>query len=283
MKKLLTLFFYFIFVGLYAQQDSVTSSVKYRKTMPVYIEISTGFNKSKFIDFATSPLYYKGMLRNIMLAIRKETEKREVFFATRYTFGNYKMSYNDIITTSKCIANVSLRYTRLYQLDVFNDDRWNLKVGGTFDIAGDFRGNPALMNNQVGYEAFTTLFASGKISRDISNKEKIEFLFFKFKPKTRRLSYQLDLAVVNGVWRNGYIYSNSSAVYNEPSFFTDHPYKLFSGYRMSSRLDYEIGIFNQNTLKFSYIWDAMMSGKKDQDRFQMVNNVWMVSLNIKLR
>jgi hypothetical protein len=283
MKKLFILFFNFVFVGIYAQQDSTSSSVKYRKTMPVFLEISTGFNKSKFIDFATSPLYYKGFLRNIMVGIRKETSKREVFFASRYTFGKYKMNFNDITTVSNSLANISLRYTRLYQLDVFNDERWNLKVGGTFDIAGDLRTNPALMNNQLGYEAFTTLFASGKISRDISNNEKVKFLFLKFKPKTRRLSYQLDVAVVNGVWRNDYIYSNSTPVYNEPSIFAQHPYKLFSGYRMSSRLDYEVGIFNNNTLKFSYIWDAMMSGKKDQDRFQMVNNVWMVSLNFKLR
>jgi hypothetical protein len=273
-----------LFATVAFSQDDAGKKEKYRKTMPVSLELSTGLNFSKFIDFGTSPLYYRGALRTFMVSIRKETDKREVFYSLRYSQGSYSMDYNEIKTAStlNVIGNTSLRYTRLYQLDVMNSDKWNLKLGGTFDVTGDFRTNTALQNNQIGYEMFTTLMASGKVTRDISNSEKKKFWFMKFKPKSRRLAYQLDLALINGNLRNGYIYSNSSPVYNDANLFKYYEFNI-SGYRMSSRLDYEQAIFGNNTLKFSYMWDAMMSGNKNQDRFQLVNNLLMVSLNIKLR
>ena len=284
MKKLFTALLTLLSVGAMAQ-DTTPAKTKYRKTMPVALELSIGTNNSKFIDFGTSPLYYRGRLLTFMGAIRKETEKREVFYSARYSTGSYSMDYNDIKTVSKLnvFGNASIRYTRLYQINVMKSDKWNLKAGGTIDITGDFRSNPSLLNNGLGYELFTTLMASGKITRDITNTEMKKLWFLKFKPKARRLAYQLDLALINGNLRNGYIYSNSSPVYNDPGFFTYYDYNAFSGYRMSSRLDYEQAVFGNNTLKFSYCWDAMMSGDKDQDRFQLVNNMLLVSLNIKLR
>jgi hypothetical protein len=284
MKKLFTALLTVLSVGAMAQ-DVTLAKTKYRKTMPVVFEVSAGINNSKFIDFGTSPLYYRGSLITFMGAIRKETAKREVFFSLRYSTGSYSMNYNDIETASKLnlIGNSSIRYTRLYQINVMKSEKWNLKAGGTVDFTADFRSNPALLNNGLGYELFTTLMASGKISRDISNTEMKKMWFLKFKPKMRKLSYQLDLALINGNLRNGYIFSNSTPVYNDASFFKQYEYNIFSGYRMGSRLDYEQAVFGNNTLKFSYVWDAMMSGKDGQDRFQLVNNMLLVSLNIKLR
>lgn len=284
MKILSTSLLTLLSVGVFAQEIT-PAKIKYRKTMPVILEMSIGSNRSKFIDFGTSPIYYKGALLNFQVGIRKETEKRDVFFAMRYSTGSYVMDYNDIKTQTQTniIGNSSIRYTRLYQINVMKSDKWNLKAGGTIDITGDFRVNEALMNNSVGYEMFTTLMASGKITHDISNSEMKKLWFLKFKPKSRRLAYQLDLGLINGNLRNGYIYSNSSGVYNDMGLFAYYKYNAFSGYRMSSRLDYEHAIFGNSTLKFSYFWDAMMSGNKDQDRFQMVNSILMISLNVKLR
>lgn len=263
--------------------QSEPQKIKYRKTMPVHLELAAGTNNSRFIDFGTSPLYYSGLLYTFSGTIRKETDRREVYLAGLYSSGNYSMDYNDIKTTSTALANISLRYSRLYRLNVFNNDKWNLKVGGAFDVAGMLRTNTSLFNNSLGYNVFTNLFASGKISRDISNTEPRKLWFFRIKPKNRKLYYQLDLGVVNGAFSNGFIYTNSTPVYNDASLSGGYTYKLFSGYRMGSRLDYQFDIFNRNTLKVSYIWDAMMTGKQDQDRFQLANKMLLLSLNIKLR
>ncbi len=251
--------------------------------MPVYAELGAGVNNSRFVDFGTSPLYYSGIMLGLTGAIRKETDKREVATTVYYSPGTYKMSYNDIEMASKSKVNLSLRYTRLYQLDVFNNDRWNLKVGGTADMAVMLRTNPGFMNNAVGYNAFTNLMASGKISHDISNTERHKWWFFTIKPKNRKLSWQLDAGIVNGAFANNFIYSNSSGVYNKPSLLSGHSYKLFSGFRMSSRFDYQFDVFNRNAIKISYVWDAMMTGNKDQNRFQLVNNMLLLSYNVKLR
>lgn len=270
--------------GVFAQESPPPAKkIKYRKAMPVQLELGTGINNSAFIDFATSPLYYSGGLITMMGAIRKETAKREVFYSVAYGTGSYSMNYNDITLSSTALANVSFRYSRLYQVNVFNNNAWNLKAGGTIDAALLVRINPGLMNNALGYDAFTNLFISGKIGRDISNREQHKWWFIKIKPKERRLNYQLDLGVINGAFRNDFIYANSSPVYNDANIFYGHSYKLFSGYRMSSRFDYEFAIFNRNTLKVSYLWDAMMSGKENQDRLQLVNKTLLVSLNVKIR
>ncbi len=283
MKKTMLCFLLLMSVSILAQETTKPKE-KYRKTMPVFIEIGAGINNSKFIDFATSPLYYSGFLRHVSGSYKKETEKREVFYNIGYSFGSYSLEYNSLELSSDPLANFNIRHTRLYQIDAFSDEKWNLKVGGTIDARGLGRLNPALMNNQFGADLFVNLMASGKVSKDISNSSNKKFWFVKAKAKERKLSYQLDLGLINSTYRNGYIYSNSQPVYNpNASLFGAHEFLLFSGFRMSSRFDYEHAISNNNTLKFSYIWDAMMSGNKESDRFQLVNNIFLVSLNIKIR
>ncbi len=176
-----------------------------------------------------------------------------------------------------------MRHSRLFQVNAFQNKLYNLKVGGTIDALGLMRMNEALMNNGVGLDIFVNVMASGKITKDISNSTPKKLWFIKIKPKQRHLAFQLDAGLINATMRNDYIYSNSTPVYNEPNLFGSHSFKMFSGFRMSSRLDYEHAIFGNNTLKYSYVWDAMMSGNDKQDRMQLVNNCFLISLNIKLR
>lgn len=286
MKTPLTILFCLLLISHVFAQESPPSEkkVKYRKTMPVSLELGVGLNNSKFIDFATSPIYYQGTLRSFNAGIRKVTDKKDISYAMMGSFGSYSMDYNDVNLESQLLFGMySFHHSRLYRLNVFPDNKWNLKVGPGIDILGMLRSNPGLQNNSVGYELFTNVFASGKITRDISNELPKKLWFIKFKPKQRNLAFQLNIGAINGAWRNKYIYSQSSAVYNEQSLLDSHIYKLFSGFRMSSRLDYEWAVFNKNTMRFSYLWDAMMSGNKDQDRLQLVNSAFLISFNIKLR
>lgn len=284
MKIIATAFFCTIVAySAHATPPGFGKKVKYRKTMPVFFEVGAGINHSKFIDFGTSPIYYSGSPFAITGALRKETDSRESCLLASYSTGSYHMDYNGMNTVSNVPLNLSLRYSRLSQLNVFNNTRWNFKIGATAAFTGMFRQNASLLNNAVGYNAFTNVMLSGKISRDISTRQAHKWAFFKLRPKSRKLSYQLDVGLINGAFSNGFIYTNSSAVYNEPSLAAAHTYKLLSGFRMASRLDYQFDISNRNTLKFSYLWDAMMTGNKDQSRFQLVNNILMLSLNFKMR
>lgn len=283
MRKIYTLLLLSLALSNAFAQDGSSKPVKYRKTMPIFLELAGGFNSSKFIDFGTSPLYYRGLLKTVSLSYRKTTEKREVAYTGNYSFGNYAMNYNDILSASKSMVHLSLRHSRLYQVDAFDNKLWNLKVGGTLDANGLMRINDALMNNQFGFDVFVNLMASAKVSKDISNAVPKKLWFIKIKPKQRNLAYQLDLGLINSAYRNDYIYSNSTGVYNENKLLGGHSFKMFSGFRMSSRLDYEHAIFGNNTLKYSYVWDAMMSGNDNQDRMQLANNFFLISLNIKFR
>lgn len=283
MRKIYTLLLLSLALSNAFAQDGSSKPVKYRKTMPIFLEFTGGFNASKFIDFGTSPLYYRGMLKNLSLSYRKTTDKREVAYTGNYTVGSYALNYNDIAVASKILYNISLRHSRLYQVNAFQNKLYNFKLGGTIDALALMRSNPALMNNQVGLDLFVNVMASAKITKDISNSTSKKLWFIKIKPKQRNWAFQLDAGVINSNLRNNFIYSNSTPVYNESSLFGGHSFKMFSGFRMSSRLDYEHAIFGNNTLKYSYVWDAMMSGNDNQDRMQLANNSFLISLNIKLR
>ncbi|OYU97265.1 MAG: hypothetical protein CFE21_02950 [Bacteroidetes bacterium B1(2017)] len=257
--------------------------MKYRKTMPVFLDLAAGINSSKFIDFGTSPLYYKGSLMAFYIGLRKETVKREITYTGFYSFGNYFMNYNRISSASSGISNVSIRHSRLYQVNAFSNKLYNLKVGGSIDMTELMRINESLLNNQFGFDMFFNVMGSVKISKNISNLNTKRIWFIKIKPKDRKISYQIDCGILNATYRNNFIYSNSTAVYNGAKLFGSHNLNLFSGFRMSSRLNYEHTIFGNNSLKYSYIWDAMMTGKDKQDRMQLANNYLLVSLNIKFR
>ncbi len=252
--------------------------------MPISLELAAGFNQSKFIDFGTSPIYYHGMLRQVSVAYRKATDKREVAYQANYASGKYQMEFNNMNLTSNVTTFFSFRHSRLFQLPVMKNSKWNVKVGGTFDALVLIRTNTGLMNNALGLDMFNNLFLSGKASKDISNETQKRWKFIKIKPKKRSLAYQLDAGIINANWRNNFIYSNSSPVYNEGKITAGHQYAMFSGFRMSSRLDYEHTTFNNNTIKYSYLWDAMMTGtNNNQDRLQLGNHLFLVSLNLKIR
>jgi hypothetical protein len=115
-----------------------------------------------------------------------------------------------------------------------------------------------------------------KITKDISRKSASvrKFLFFKWnKPaRKRNLSFQFNIGVLNGAYRNGYAYSGQSAVLNDPKLFDDYQFNL-SGFRMSSALDYKIFLKNKNAIKLSYLWDAYKTGS-DFETFEMAHHTF---------
>jgi hypothetical protein len=178
-----------------------------------------------------------------------------------------------------------LEYSELFQIKGFLQAPWNFKAGGTISATLNQRSNGSFFNNSFGLEGIGTLFASAQLSRDVSRKETKQldwkFIHFTLLPRKRQLSFQLNTALLNSSYRNGFAYMDQSGISNEIDRFADHQFELLSGYRLSSSLDYQIYLKNSNIIRFSYIWDAYFT-KANPDRLEVARHQLMLSFLFSL-
>jgi hypothetical protein len=233
---------------------------------------------SVFRDFATSPLFYRGRPTQFSLAWAKEEGKKERRFLVRYQSGRFSPE-NEEVKTPSSATHIALQYSRLWY--VGNRHKTDLRVGAMMDLSGNLRINPALQNNAGGLEIFHTLFVSARLSRDLSRitekKGKILWLIpYRRIPRRRTLSFQLNAALMNNSFRNGYIYSNQANITNKPDIFYNYRFNAFSGYRMNTALEYAIFLGNGNAIRYSWIWEALQTGE-EFNRFEMGFNAFQVA------
>lgn len=267
----------------YSQSETQNLSRKeLRKERPAYLNITAGISSSGFRDFGTSPLFYKGKPLFLSVSCNKIDEKRESEIGLSYSFGNYKNSFNNHEATS-VVRTLSLFYYRLYQLNKLSSEKLSVKIGGLFNTTANLRINPSLQNNAMGLEVIPTLFGSVKAQIDLSRKEAIDkkFLFinYKLKPKKRNLALSLNIGLMNNSYRNGYVYSGQSEILNLSSikYFDHYQFDVFSGFRISSAIDYTVWLKNKNAVQFSYLWDAYKT-RGDFDKFEMVLHTFKLTL-----
>lgn len=281
MKKTRTVILLLLIIPLVSisQNESLPLKKEVRKSISAYFGISSGLSSSKFRDFATSPLIYKGVPKYISLSHIKSSNNRESEIGLSYSFGKYKNSYNNHSNVSD-VKTVSVSYSQLFKINKLSTEKLNIKIGGLINSTGNLRTNVALQNNSTGIELFPTLFGSIKITRDISRKENKQkkFLFIKYKLKQRRrnLAFKLNIGLINNSYRNGYVYSGQSSVLNDTKLFDGYQFKVLSGLRMGSALDYSIYLQNKNQIQFSYLWDAYKTGG-DLDKFEMAHHTIRVA------
>lgn len=247
---------------------------------PQFIGVNLGFNRIKFRDFATSPLFYDGLTNYVGISRLKVDQGRESELAFTYSFGSLTTTFNENVAVSN-FRRFELLYSQLYRFGAWSNDNFNTKLGWMLNGTLNFRTNSALQNNALGLETFPTLFLSFKLTRDISRTEEKEkrFLFFKYKlrEKQRNLSFSLNIGILNSSLRNGYIYSGQSAIVNDPNLLDRYEFKVFSGFRVSTGLNYTRFLQNKNAIQVSYIWDAYYTGG-DLDRFEMTNHILRFTL-----
>ncbi|WP_146052726.1 hypothetical protein [Aquimarina sp. I32.4] len=280
-NKIINLLLFFVSLTSISQTETPTLSKKeLRKNTPAYIGISAGLGPSNFRDFATSPLFYKGTSKYLSLSYLKANSKRESEIGLSYSFGQFHNKFNNHSEFST-VKSVSLFYSRLYQIRKLSSQKLNIKAGGLLSTSGNFRVNEALLNNQIGFELIPTLFGSVKLEKDVSRKKeknkKFLFIKYKLKPRTKNLAFRLNVGLINSSFRNGYAYSGQSSLLNDPVLFDDYQFKIFSGYRVNSALDYTISLKNKNAIQFSYLWDAYKTGG-DLDKFEMANHTLKFTL-----
>ncbi len=265
-----------LFPGVvFSQNEEIHLSKKeIRKARPAYIGISLGINSSNFRDFATSPLFYSGWPIYIDGSWQRMDDKRESQMGVSYSFGNYSNFYNDHSASSK-VKSVLIYYSQLYKISKLSCPKMNVKVGGLVNFSGNLRINSSLQNNAAGYEFIPTLLGSIKVIKDISRTEvkskKFLFIKYKLKKRIRSLAFRLNLGIVNSSYRNGYAYIGQSAVLNDTKVFDAYQFNMFSGFRMSTALDYTVSLKNKNKLRLSYLWDAYKTGG-DLDKFEMASH-----------
>ena len=233
-----------------------------RKARPTYIGISPGISISTLRDFATSPLIYKGVPAYILLSRVRLDFKRESQVGLSYSSGRYRNSFNDNAAVSK-VKVISVFYSQLYQLNKWSTEKRNVKIGGLFNTTLNNRINPTLLNNQVGAELIPTLFASIKVSQNVSRNrdkdKKFLFINYKLKQRSRSLAFRLNLGLLNNSYRNGYTYNGQAQIVNNENL-GGYQFNALSGFRTGSTLDYSISLKNKNNIKLSYLWDAYKTG-----------------------
>lgn len=261
----------------------IEPAVKESKVRPGYLLLSGGVNLSNFRDFATSPLFYYGTSIYGEIGFLKKDAKREVDLGASYSYGKNTSLVDNNYAVSQ-VQSFFGYYSRLYQIPSWSDSTWNFKAGGMINLAGNYRYNARLQNNGEGYEGVANILASMKVERDLTrtqHKDK-KFLFIKYhqNPRKMNLGFRLNVGLINSSFRNGYVYAGQSSVINDPKIFSGYEFKMFSGFRMSSALDYTIFLNNQNAVRFSYVWDAYKTGG-DLDKFEMASHVFKFTLLFK--
>lgn len=264
---------------VFGQNDTLTKK-QLRRQRPAYITVGLGAGYSYFRDFATSPLIYGGVPLNISTSYFKTDNIKENELAFNYHMGSYYAYVDNYKGNS--LGNVfSLNYSRLYSIQRFSVNKWHVRAGGLVDASFIVRSNEELGNNSFGAEMFGTLFASGKVIRDISREQvkhkKLWFIHYTLKPQRRSLSFRLNMAVINTTLRNGYVYAGQSYLVNNLIAFDNYEITQFSGYRMSSCLDYTYYLDNKNGFRLSYVWDAYKTGGS-LDKFEMAHHTLKYSI-----
>jgi len=278
-KITLLIFLFVSYLSINAQNNQPDINTNYEKPRSAFIGLSTGISSSNLRDFASSPLIYKGHPLYFAGSFMRVNENRETEIRISTLFGNYNISVGHENTSSK--VNVyNFYYSRLYKFNKLGNDKWHIKIGGLYQLTYDYRINEALQNLSHGSEFFSNVMASAKFEFDASrktNKEK-NFLFIKYKtePRKRNLSFRLNIGLINSTYRNAYAYLGQSGILNEFKLFDNYEFKLFSGIRMSTELNYTIYLKNKNAIQLSYIWDAYKTGG-DNDKYEMAHHIFRLT------
>lgn len=259
-------------------ENSKLLKIEAREIRSSFITIGGGANYNSFRDFATSPLFYSGpggILQTSILNFDNQIENELGFI---FTGGNY---YAQNGNSSSFNGSFYLYYAYLYQLKQLSTKRFNLKAGGTANIAMNIRDNPAFMNNAYGSEYIPTLMGTAKTTLDLSRNntknKKLWFINYKLNPRKMMLSYKLNIGILNSTYRNGYAYHGQSALLNNYKEYDGYKFQILSGFRMNSSLDFTYFLKNSNALKISYLWEAYKTGG-EFDRYEQSSHNVSISL-----
>lgn len=254
-------------------ENVLLTNKQLRKQRPTYINVGLGPSYFRFRDFATSPLFYEGFGIQGFISRLKMDSLRESEAGIDFGFG--KCRTND--SKDSEFANVwkaDVFYSRLYKINQLSPFGCNIKGGFLVDATGDLRQNEQLMNNGLGLEFTGNIMGSAKVTKGLGRN------YFKKKQESKKrseVSFQLNIGLINCSYRNGYIYSDQGSIVNDIKLAEDYDFSIFSGFRMSSKLDFTRYMNNKNAFQVSYVWDAFKTGG-DFEKFEMAQHTLRFTL-----
>lgn len=283
MKISLLITTFFISIQGYTQDTDSLNVSDNHSPINYYSQLSLGLTSPIYRDFATSPLFYRGVGINLGSAWLKHSDTRERKF--KIGVGLNAMSAlvpeSDFINLggSVTLVNLNLYYQRLWKLESLSNSKNNVKVGGAVITSQNIRINPSLNNNALGLENISNVMASGQLTRDISRKEpkQLNLLIFKpiLKPVKRDFKFQLNAGILNFNYRPGYAYSYDSEMIGletNPLSWAFSNYKWsMNGWRLNTQIEYIEYLPNGNARSWAYIWDAAHAPGKFE-AFQMASH-----------
>ena len=270
-------------LSCYSQANTHKDTLKVNELRDYYRVSSTGITNLLVRDFATSPLFYDGFGTEQRITwLSRSTTREQVFeFGSGINGMFARIPKSDFIqpSTNAILAQVHLRYSRLFQLKSLSIQNYNFKWGGAFHTTQNIRINPGLFNNSMGLENSTTIMVSGQLIKDISRNQprKLNLWVYKptLKPVKRDLRFQFNAGVLNFNYRPGYAYSYDEELIGletQPLAWVLSGYNWsLNGWRFNTDLEYITYLPNGNAKSWSYAWDATnMPGR--HENFQMASH-----------
>lgn len=264
---------------VYSQKRDSLDTIKNKLPSNFYSVLSIGLTSPLYRDFATSPLFYRGLGINLNTAWLRRNDKRERIFRVDLGFS----ALIPRVPKSKLIqpgglayyGNLTLYYHQLWKIEALSNEKFNMKVGGALNITQNVRGNPVLQNNAMGLENLSNLMASAQVTMDISRKTPKEYKRFTLKPVKRELRLLVNVGVLNFNYRPGYAYtydSEMNGTKSRPVAWAFSNYKLtLNGWRINTELEFIKYLPNRNARAWSYVWEAAHA-KGRYEPFQMASH-----------
>jgi hypothetical protein len=266
-------------IQVYGKEQDRFDTLTRRIPSKFYSQLSIGLTNPLYRDFATSPLFYRGLGIVLNTAWLKRSEKRERNFRIDLAFGSLfpRIPKSNYIQPGglALMGHLSFYHHQLWKLNVLSASNYHLKVGSALIITQNIRINSALENNAIGIENISNVMASAQITRDISRKEPKEFYLFKLKPVKRELRFLINVGILNFNYRPGYAYAYDSELNGtntNPVAWAFSNYKLsMNGWRINTQLEFSKYLANGNARAWSYLWEAAHAKGKFEP-FQMASH-----------
>lgn len=244
-----------------------------------YSQLSIGLTSPLYRDFATSPLFYRGLGLNLGTAWLRRNDKRERLCRVDLGFSVLmpRVPKSNVIQPGGLAyyGYLTIYYHQLWKIEPLSNEKFNLKVGGALNITQNVRANPALENNAFGLENLSNLLATAQMTMDISRKAPKEYKRFTLKPVKRELRFLVNVGVFNFNYRPGYAYSYDSEMNGtktKPVAWAFSNYKLtLNGWRINTELEFIQYLPNGNARGWSYVWEAAHA-KGRYEPFQMASH-----------
>lgn len=229
--------------------------------------ISLAYSNPIYRDYATSPLFYRGPGVGVSNAWLKRAEHRERLLELDLRFGmpSAKIPESSFIQPKSSVSfpQFNLRYSRLYRVKAFKNEKNKLKIGGTFLSTLNMRLNPGLQNNATGFESLVNMMFTAQLSRDISRTQLKELNFWIWKPKLkpvkRELRFRFDAGLLNWNYRPGYAYTSMediNGVETNPLRWLLSRYSwTLNGTRFQTVVELAKYLPNGNARSWSYVWE----------------------------